>query len=293
MKQITKEKPKNRKIDILSSTVNFETSFMKEHNPGQPKQASVHHKLTRQWTPQCHLDEKTESMKDRVCAQKVLNTINPLTPTTPRGTAGKKQHKGKENICAQQSRIKEAAFNNFGSGSLPPSCKQGPLQVAKEPRRKGPAIQKRKNHSTPMFNDPTISTPKYRNETRNKWKKAIVSDDSADSDASDLFSDNDFYDDCDEEFYEFQKNGRIGSNIDKGKQPIDIPPRTLDFNELEREGNTSDYQPDIDYSYVADMLSDQSDGDSEDEAVQHDVDYDAYDMLKTTTNGNYLFLHLQ
>ncbi|KAK1358980.1 hypothetical protein POM88_043454 [Heracleum sosnowskyi] len=201
---------------------NFETSFMKEHNPGQPKQTSVHHKFTRRWTAQSHLDEKTKTMKDSVSAQEFINTTNPLTPNTPRGTAG-------------------------------------PFKVATQPRRKGPAIQNRKNHSTPMFNDPTIY----------------------------------FYDDCDDEFYEFQKNGRIGSNIDKGKQPIDIPPRTLDFNEIEREGNTSDYQPDIDYSYVADMLSDQSDGDSEDEELQHDVDYDAYDMLNPPNNGNYLFLNLQ
>ncbi|KAK1405120.1 hypothetical protein POM88_004725 [Heracleum sosnowskyi] len=259
------------------------------------------------------------SMKDKVRARKSPNTTTPLMPTTPedhlqnsmirsplsplsvntlRGTGCLKQtfvrkqpvmaycqpqQLSKDTIVAQKSRRKEAGFNPFGSGSLPPSCKQ----MAKQPQRKGPAIQKKKNQSTPKFNDPTISTPNYTNETRNKWKKAIVSDD---SDASDQFSDNDFYDDGDDEFYEFQKHGGIGSNIEKGKQPIDIPPRTLDFNENERQGNTSDYQPDIDYSYVADMLSDQSDGDSEDEELQPDVDYDEYDMLKTTNNGNSLFL---
>ncbi|KAK1404592.1 hypothetical protein POM88_004197 [Heracleum sosnowskyi] len=228
----------------------------KDHNSLKRVIEEFNQKFTRRLPPLSHLDENTDSMKDRVRARKSTNTTTPLTPTTPGGNAGclkqtsapkrpvmgycKPQQLSKENISAQKSRIKEAAFNTFGSGSLPPSCKH--------------------------------ATPNYTNETRNKWKKAIVSDD------SDLFSDNDFYDDGNDEFYEFQKNGGIG------KQPIDIPPRTLDFNENERQGNTSDYQPDIDYSYVADMLSDQSDGDSEDEELQHDVDYDAYDMLKTANN---------
>ncbi|KAK1387754.1 hypothetical protein POM88_015932 [Heracleum sosnowskyi] len=140
---------------------------------------------------------------------------------------------------------------------------------------KGPGEENKTNQSTPNFNDPCISTPNYTNETRNKGKKAIVSEE---SDGSDLFSHNDFYDDGDDEFYEFQKNGGIGSKVNKGKQPLDIPPRTLDFNENERQENTSDYHPDID------MLSDQSDGDSEDEELQHDVDDEAYDMLKTADN---------
>ncbi|KAK1357764.1 hypothetical protein POM88_051020 [Heracleum sosnowskyi] len=255
-------------------------------------------KLTRRLTPLSQLDQNTDRMKDKVRARKSPNTTTPLMPTTPgdhlrnsmirsplsplsvNTLRGQPQQLSKDTIVAQKSRRKEAGFNPFASGSFPTSCKQTPFQVAKQPQRKGPPIQK-KNHSTPKFNDPTISTPNYTNETRNKWKKAIVSDD---SDASDQFSDNDFYDDGDDEFYEFQKHGGIGSNIEKGKQPIDIPPRTLDFNENERQGNTSDYQPDIDYSRVADMLSDQSDGDSEDEEVQPDVDYDDYELLKTTNN---------
>ncbi|KAK1398933.1 hypothetical protein POM88_008796 [Heracleum sosnowskyi] len=270
--EIMRKKPKSNfqhitTAPLLSNVFNFETSFMKEHIRAQNKVTSVNQKLTRRLTPLSQLDQNTDRMKDKVRARKSPNTTTPLMPTTPgdhlrnsmirsplsplsvNTLRGQPQQLSKDTIVAQKSRRKEAGFNPFASGSLPTSCKQ--------------------------------TTPNYTNETRNKWKKAIVSDD---SDASDQFSDNDFYDDGDDEFYEFQKHGGIGSNIEKGKQPIDIPPRTLDFNENERQGNTSDYQPDIDYSRVADMLSDQSDGDSEDEEVQPDVDYDDYELLKTTNN---------
>ncbi|KAK1358273.1 hypothetical protein POM88_051529 [Heracleum sosnowskyi] len=142
---------------------------------------------------------------------------------------------------------------------------------------KGPPldIRRRTNPPTPTYIPPTphqenymTVTSNYRNETRNKGKKAIeytsdtpyslnlISDfETDDIDDNDVFSDNEFYDDINLEWNELQKNDGIG------KQPTDIVPRTLDFNENERQGNTTDYQPDIH------MLSDQSDGDSEEEAI--------------------------
>ncbi|KAK1351570.1 hypothetical protein POM88_054257 [Heracleum sosnowskyi] len=165
---------------------------------------------------------------------------------------------------------------------------------------KGPPldIRRRTNPPRPTYIPPTpheenymTLTPNYRNETRNKGKKAIeyttdmpyslnlISDfETDDIDENDVVSDNEFDDDINLEWNELQK-------IDgKGKQPTYIVPRTLDFSENERQGNSADYQPDID------MLSDQSDGDSEKEDIVDDVAYEDFENLPRNVVKEYATL---
>ncbi|KAL1820507.1 hypothetical protein ACET3Z_015376 [Daucus carota] len=80
-----------------------------------------------------------------------------------------------------------------------------------------------------------------------------------DSDVSDFYSDKGTY-----------------SNTRKEVESIS---RKLDFDLNQKDSSTSEQFHDLEYSYIADMCSDQSDGDSEDDYAD-DINYETYEVLE-------------
>ncbi|KAL1830259.1 hypothetical protein ACET3Z_008671 [Daucus carota] len=99
-----------------------------------------------------------------------------------------------------------------------------------------------------------------------------------DSDVSDFYSDKDFGDDLFDNSFQFQSE--IGSSTySNTRKEVESISRKLDFDLNQKDSSTSEQFHDLEYSYIADMCSDQSDGDSEDDYAD-DINYETYEVLE-------------
>ncbi|KAK1362026.1 hypothetical protein POM88_046500 [Heracleum sosnowskyi] len=162
---------------------------------------------------------------------------------------------------------------------------------------KTPLYQSKKTKTLPVGKEAEMEKKLYRPGATKHYEgdidySFVVGFDSDDSESE---SDRDLYipdhfEDGEFTTYEIQTDASKDTQTNhsrlynKGKQPMEIPLRKLDFNGNERDTSTMDFNDDIEYAHITDFRSDQSDGDSEYE-MGEDVDYEHFEMQTQAENG--------
>ncbi|KAK1354052.1 hypothetical protein POM88_047308 [Heracleum sosnowskyi] len=302
------EKTVQRVIQDYYNQTKKEANLTKEDS--KCRYSGVKKKLGCGYTPLSPFTQKTSIVEDKFAGRESLTRTTHVTPCTPdefldnaknrtplsplsgntlRATSRgkliennahcKPKQWSKENWYAQNSNIKQPVFHPYGSGSVPQISEQGKPKLLKRKSTTNTSTKKGKSTANNIPPPSEDSLKAKRNRMEQYPGLNLISDfETDDIDENDVVSDNEFDDDINLEWNELQK-------IDgKGKQPTYIVPRTLDFSENERQGNSADYQPDID------MLSDQSDGDSEKEDIVDDVAYEDFENLPRNVVKEYATL---